>query len=549
MKWCLFVLLVAAPLVGQQCTYTVSPTAISFTANGAANGGVNGISVSTSSGTCTWSFSTDSPTWINLSASGATNNSATGSGILTVTALASSLPTARTGNVSIQFGGGSQKIAVSQGPAQCSMTLQPASATLPASGGTGSFAVQTSCSWAATSNTFWISVAPPAASGGSTSNGPPTASGTGNGTVNYTAAPNPCVASQSGTIIVTSQPNQTFTITENGSPDNLTLSPASLNAPQSGTSGHLNVITGDPCSWSAFSDVGFIHINTTATGTGNGGLGYTIDANPGSPRNGNIHVGAQLFAVAQAGVSIPPVQLMAVVNAASNSSGSVAPGEIVTLYGSNMGPSPAVGLQFTSPSKQSITNSLGGAQVLFDGNPAPLTYASAKQINAIAPVGLAGKTSTQVQVSYQGAMSNTITIPVAPAAPGIFSADATGSGGGAILNQDSSLNARLNPAARGSVVQIFLTGAGTTNPAATDGAIMGSAPPFPSVAQSVTVTIGGVTVSASQVVYSGAAPGSVEGLTQIDAYVPQSVTPGPAVPIVVTIGGMASPAGITLSVN
>jgi len=69
------------------------------------------------------------------------------------------------------------------------------------------------------------------------------------------------------------------------------------------------------------------------------------------------------------------------------------------------------------------------------------------------------------------------------------------------------------------------------------------------VAQAVTVTIGGVTVPAAQVVYSGAAPGSVEGLTQIDAYVPQSVTPGPAVPVVVTIGGVASPAGITLSVN
>jgi uncharacterized protein (TIGR03437 family) len=429
------------------------------------------------------------------------------------------------------------------------MTLNPVSATLPASGGTSSFGVQTSCTWAATSNVLWISVVPPATSGGSTSTGPPAVSGTGNGTVTYTAAPNPCVASQSGTIIVTSQPNQTFTVTESGSPANLTLSPASLTAPQAGTSGHLNVITGDPCSWSAFSDVGFIHINTTATGTGNGGLGYSIDANPGAPRNGNIHVGAQLFAVAQAGVTIPTVQLMTLNNAASYASGMVAPGEIVTLYGSNIGPSPAAGLQFTSPSKQSITNSLGGAQVLFDGNAAPLIYASATQINAIAPLGLAGKASTQVQVSYQGSLSNTITLPVAAAAPGIFAADASGVGGGAILNQDSSLNGRLNPAGRGSVVAIYLTGTGATNPASTDGAVTGNTLPLPSVAQMVAVTIGGVSVPASQIVYSGAAPGSVEGLTQIDAYVPQSVTPGPAVPVVVTIGGVASQPGITLSVN
>ena len=67
MKLCLFALAVATPLLGQ-CTYTVSPVAINVT----ANGGVNSVSVSTNSGTCTWSFSTDSPTWINLSVSGAT---------------------------------------------------------------------------------------------------------------------------------------------------------------------------------------------------------------------------------------------------------------------------------------------------------------------------------------------------------------------------------------------------------------------------------------------------------------------------------------------
>jgi uncharacterized protein (TIGR03437 family) len=213
-----------------------------------------------------------------------------------------------------------------------------------------------------------------------------------------------------------------------------------------------------------------------------------------------------------------------------------------------MGPATGVGLQLSS-NKQSISNSLGGVQVLFDGNPAPLIYASAGQINAIAPAGLAGKTSTQVQVSYQSAMSNTMTLQVVAAAPGIFAVDGTGLGGGAILNQDYSVNGRLNPAARGSIVAIYLTGAGATNPASTDGAITGTTPPFPSIAQPVAVTIGGVSVPASQVVYSGAAPGSVAGLIQIDAYIPQTVTPATAVPVVVTIGGVASQAGITLSVN
>ena len=92
-------------------------------------------------------------------------------------------------------------------------------------------------------------------------------------------------------------------------------------------------------------------------------------------------------------------------NGASYAAGSIAPGELVALFGTNMGPRPGVGLQLSSD-QQSITNALSGVQVLFDGNPAPLTYASAGQINAIAPVAIAGKASTQVQVSYRGALSD-----------------------------------------------------------------------------------------------------------------------------------------------
>jgi uncharacterized protein (TIGR03437 family) len=61
--------------------------------------------------------------------------------------------------------------------------------------------------------------------------------------------------------------------------------------------------------------------------------------------------------------------------------------------------------------------------------------------------------------------------------------------------------------------------------------------------------MGGVQVPAQNIVYSGAAPGTVEGLTQVDVVIPSTVTPGPTVPIVVTIGGVASQSGITVSVN
>jgi uncharacterized protein (TIGR03437 family) len=154
-----------------------------------------------------------------------------------------------------------------------------------------------------------------------------------------------------------------------------------------------------------------------------------------------------------------------------------------------------------------------------------------------------------VTVTYQGVTSNAVTVPVQATAPGIFSADGSGTGGGAILNQDYSLNVRLNPAARGSVIAVYLTGAGVTNPGSVDGAVTGLTPPFPSLTQTVTVTMGGVAVPAQSILYGGAAPGTVEGLTQIDVAIPSTVTPGPTVPIVVTIGGVPSQTGITVSVN
>jgi uncharacterized protein (TIGR03437 family) len=528
--WLLVWLLVAsaAPMAAQ-CTYTVTPTAVTVP----ASGGSGQISVNASAN-CAWGFSSDSP-WLTLSSSpAAVNGQVAGGGVLTYTAIASTQPTSQQGNITIV--GPQITIPVTQGAPVCTMTLQPATATLGPAGGSSSFGVQTSCSWTASTTTPWITV-------------PTTATGTGDGTVPYTANPNGCVDPLTGTITVTSQPAQIFTVTENGSPTNLTLSPSSLSAPQAGVSGRFNVVTGVGCNWTSFTDVGWLHITTSTTGTGNGGIGYTVDANTGPMRAGNIHVGSQLFSVTQGGgVTVPTIQLTTVGSAASYATVAVAPGEIVSLFGANMGPAAGVGLQLANGGT-SITNGLAGVQVLFDGNAVPLTYVSSVQINAIAPVGLAGKTSTVVTVTYQGLTSNALTATVQAAAPGIFSADGSGTGGGAILNQDYSLNVRLNPAARGSVIAIYLSGAGVTNPASVDGAVTGLTPPFPSVTQSVAVTMGGVPIPGQNIVYSGAAPGSVEGLTQIDVVIPSTVAPGPTVPIIVTIGGVASQTGITVSVN
>ena len=239
----------------------------------------------------------------------------------------------------------------------------------------------------------------------------------------------------------------------------------------------------------------------------------------------------------------PALPAAGVVNAASYASGAVAPGEVISLFGAGIGPPAPAYLTLTNP--RLVANSLAGVHVLFDGVPAPLLYASAGQINAVVPYAVAGKTSTQVQVEYLGVLTPPISLPVAAAAPGIFTMNLSGSGPGAILNaSDLSVNSAANPVARGGALALFTTGLGQTSPAGVDGLVPGA--PSYQAAADVTVTIDGINCPAS---YSGAAPGLVAGVAQINAQVPQNVRPGSDVPLQVVVGTAASQAGVTVAVQ
>src|SRR3954447_45311 len=135
------------------------------------------------------------------------------------------------------------------------------------------------------------------------------------------------------------------------------------------------------------------------------------------------------------------------VDAASGQPGAVTPGKIVVLYGSRIGPANLAGAKVGSDGR--LATDLGGAQVLFDGTPAPLVYASSGQVAAIVPYGVDGKLGTQVQVKNGTLASDTVAMPVTPVAPSIFSMDYTGSGQGAIVNQDGKVNSSDTPAAKG----------------------------------------------------------------------------------------------------
>ena len=149
-------------------------------------------------------------------------------------------------------------------------------------------------------------------------------------------------------------------------------------------------------------------------------------------------------------------------NGASFLTGTIAPGELVTIFGLGLGPSQPVGLQTTLDGHY-VTTNLGGTEVLFNGMAAPLTYVSATQVNAIVPFELAGTLSAQVAIEVQGTSVGSANAPVASSAPAVF-ALSEGTGQGAILNQDNRANSASNPAAVGSVLQVFATGLGQTKP-------------------------------------------------------------------------------------
>ncbi len=231
-----------------------------------------------------------------------------------------------------------------------------------------------------------------------------------------------------------------------------------------------------------------------------------------------------------------------IVNAASYAGGAVAPGEIVDLFGAGLGPETLATLQLDYLGH--VSTALAGTVVLFDGVAAPVLFTQAGQVGAVVPYAVSGKSVTQVQVLYQGSTSKTVSMPVVAVAPGIFTLDASGRGAGAVLNQNGTVNSAANPAAVGEYLSIFATGEGQTAPGGVDGKVAALPAPFPLAA--VTATVGGVNAT---VQYAGGAPGLVAGVVQVNVQVPQGVTPGSAVAVVVTMGGRSTEANVTVAVR
>ncbi len=226
-------------------------------------------------------------------------------------------------------------------------------------------------------------------------------------------------------------------------------------------------------------------------------------------------------------------------NAASYDGPAVSPGEIVLVSGVGLGPQTLVGAALAPDGR--LSTILGETRVLFDGIPAPLVYASATGTSAIVPYQVLGR--TQVAVEYKGVLSAPVAVPVAASAPGIFSANASGRGQAAALNQDGNYNSAANPAAKGEYIVLFGTGEGQTDPAGLDGRINNSI--FPRPVLPPRLTIGGL---AAEVAYAGAAPGQVSGLLQVNARIPVGVAGGD-VAVLIGVGNSTSQQGLTIAVK
>jgi len=192
------------------------------------------------------------------------------------------------------------------------------------------------------------------------------------------------------------------------------------------------------------------------------------------------------------------------------------PGEIVSLFGTGIGPEAGVTAQPDASGR--FPTLLAGVQVQFNGVAAPLLYVQAGQVNAVVPnQNLPGFLYT-VEVSYQGQSAPVLDVGGEIANPGVF----------AVANQDGTLNSLANPAKPGSIVSVYATGMDMFGLDGADGQVMPLSPLLP-----INFSQNGDAVSFAGVpgtiLWEGAAPNLIFGVVQINVLLPASLPPASSV--------------------
>lgn len=242
------------------------------------------------------------------------------------------------------------------------------------------------------------------------------------------------------------------------------------------------------------------------------------------PTVGNSHVylgtrsGLSVFGETSLGTPL----VAGVVNAASFTGPAVAPGSLVSIFGSQLS------LISAGVTTLPLPISFADVEVLVNGFPAPLLYVSAGQINAQIPAGIpAGQVSLVVRNA--GAVSAPFALTVQPSAPGLFQFQEAAFA----VNANGSINGSANPAPAGSYISVYLTGSAALQATAVDGEPADVNGAYPGT-NNVQATVGGVPAS---VQYAGPAPNYV-GLIQMNLQVP--ALPAGTYPVAISVDGASA---------
>jgi uncharacterized protein (TIGR03437 family) len=212
----------------------------------------------------------------------------------------------------------------------------------------------------------------------------------------------------------------------------------------------------------------------------------------------------------------PTASLAALANAASFtlSQGVAAPNTILSAFGT-----------FPGCTANAVVN--------VDGASVPVFYSSPTLISFQIPGTVTPEAAAQIDIQCNG-LTVSGTVPVGVVSPGVFTANMSGSGQAASVNQDGSIEVA---APAGSYIQVYITGGGVLGPKGEDG--------LSRLAATVEASIGGIPTT---VYYAGEAPLNPTGLQQIDVLVPENAPKGPAA-LTITVNGVPAQTGVTVLVQ
>jgi uncharacterized protein (TIGR03437 family) len=298
------------------------------------------------------------------------------------------------------------------------------------------------------------------------------------------------------------------------------VNPTSLQSPAAGGSFSVAIQTTAGCSWTISGLPSWVTVSGASSGSGPATVTLVIAPNTAtSALNTTISIAGVSLAVSEAATTAttgPSITSAGVTNAASFQTG-IAPGGIITIFGTNLGAATGKTLTATgSPWPQQ----LGGTSVTINGATAPVYYVlnlnGQEQLSVQAPWSLVGASSAMVSVTTASGTSPSVTVPVLAAQPGIFILDSGSSGA---THVSGLVAGASNPAASGEVVVLYLTGLGAVSSPPSTGTSASLTTLSPTVV-TPQVMIGGVS---APVAFSGLAPGFI-GTYQTNVTVPTGVS-------------------------